>query len=107
MVSIQFSWATTNPERLAKSLGLSRCYGLVMLEMSLAVLRPQVIGDMEDAVLDMGELMAASILVQVWVEHAYVVHRLPDSSKFTKPYHHEKPRDLAKRSGLVKSVIKI
>ena len=67
LFSIQFLWKTlTNPELLAKSLGL------VMLDLSLA-------GGLEDAVPNMAELVAASVPVQVLVEHAYV-HWLPDTS---------------------------
>ena len=53
---------------MAKSLGLSQWIGLVILELSLIALRLQVTGG-QDAVPDVGELVVASILVQVWVEH--------------------------------------
>ena len=55
---------------MAKSLGLSQWIGLVILELSLIALRLQVTGG-QDAVPDVGELVAASILVQVWVEHVW------------------------------------
>ena len=50
-----------------------------MLGLSLAILQLQVDGGMKDAIPDVGELVAAFILVQVRVEHTYV-HKLPDTS---------------------------
>ena len=51
----------------------------MMVELSLASLQLQATGGLEDAVPDVVELVAASIPVQVCVEHSYV-HRLPDPS---------------------------
>ena len=68
------------------------------LELSLAILQPQAAVGLEDAVPDVGELVAACIPVHVQVEHAGV-HRLPGVCpvlvcfaigypSITTPYHH-------------------
>ena len=51
-----------------------------MLALSFPITHlPQITGGMEDDVPDAWELVAASILMQVWVEHVNV-HRLSDTS---------------------------